>query len=302
MSYLAQRLSLFEKERSVRRGPGTDVLGGLRHRVGAACWLMAGMALPSVARSEESGDAVSAARTVMKAVGPGMYRPLYPPTPRETEIPVRRFFLDRLPVTNRDFARFVRANLEWRRSAPSRILADESYLSHWQSDVEPGEVVGGSTPVVRVSWFAAKAFCAARHARLPTEAEWELAAAASATQADAANDPVWRDKISAWYASPTPKRLDVVGKGVPNVWGVVDLHGLVWEWVLDFNSSLVTGDSRESGDKDKMRFCGAGALGATDKTDYVKFMRVAFRSSLRADFTTGNLGFRCAADDDGGQK
>ena len=35
---------------------------------------------------------------------------------------------------------------------------------------------------------------------------------------------------------------------------------------------------------------------ATDFADYAAFMRYAYRSSLQARYTTGNLGFRCARD------
>jgi formylglycine-generating enzyme required for sulfatase activity len=79
---------------------------------------------------------------------------------------------------------------------------------------------------------------------------------------------------------------------------VHDLFGLVWEWVLDFNSAMLTTDARNAGTKDSLAFCGGGAINATDKANYPSFMRVAFRSSLRADYTTNNLGFRCAADDE----
>lgn len=44
------------------------------------------------------------------------------------------------------------------------------------------------------------------------------------------------------------------------------------------------------------RFCGAGAVTAADKNDYASFMRIAFRSSLKAGYTAGSLGFRCARD------
>jgi formylglycine-generating enzyme required for sulfatase activity len=230
----------------------------------------------------------------MAKVGPGTYRPLYPPSPRELEITVRAFWLDRLPVTNGDYARFVSANQAWQRGKPARIFADESYLAHWKDDAKPGVGVDPDAPVVRVSWFAAKAYCTWRKKRLPTEAEWELTASASEANADATGEPAWRDRIIEWYGRPGGTKLGRVGKGAANVWGVRDLHGLIWEWVLDFNSALLSADARESGDKDKMRFCGAGALGAGDKTDYVRFMRVAFRSSLRSDFTTSTLGFRCA--------
>ena len=111
--------------------------------------------------------------------------------------------------------------------------------------------------------------------------------------ADARNEPAWRQRILEWYASPL-RTLTPLGGTPPNFWGIQDLHGVVWEWVLDFNSTLVASDSRESGDKDTMRFCGAGALSADEKTDYPSFMRIAMRSSLRADYTTRSLGFRCA--------
>ena len=83
-----------------------------------------------------------------------------------------------------------------------------------------------------------------------------------------------------------------VTAGLRNVYGVVGLHGLVWEWTLDFNSALVTGESRADASLDRSRYCGSGAAGAGDFEDYAAFMRYAFRSSLEARYTVPNLGFR----------
>jgi formylglycine-generating enzyme required for sulfatase activity len=131
---------------------------------------------------------------------------------------------------------------------------------------------------------------------LPTERQWEVAALANERTADASQDPAFREKILAFYSESAAGRpLADVGRGKPNYWGVQDLHGLVWEWVLDFGASLVTPDSREKG-QDGNRFCGGSGADSRDPTDYAAFMRVAFRSSLEARYTTSRLGFRCARD------
>jgi hypothetical protein len=58
---------------------------------------------------------------------------------------------------------------------------------------------------------------------------------------------------------------------------------------------MVSGDSREQGDPDKLKFCGAGALSLQDKNNFAVLMRVAFLSALEARSTARSLGFRCAA-------
>ncbi len=237
----------------------------------------------------------------MARVGPGILRPVFPPSPEEKELPVAAFWLDRRPVTNADFLTFVRAHPRWRRDTVSRLFADEGYLAHWAGPTELAPGASADQPVVRVSWFAAKAYGAARGARLPTEAEWEFAAAASETRPDGRDEPGFTDRLLRWYSRPTPEVLPRVGQSPPNHWGVQDLHGLVWEWVLDFGNTMISGDSREGGDADKNRFCGAGALSANEKGDYASFMRIALRSSLEAPYTTGNLGFRCAVSAAGGK-
>jgi formylglycine-generating enzyme required for sulfatase activity len=75
---------------------------------------------------------------------------------------------------------------------------------------------------------------------------------------------------------------------------VEDLHALVWEWTLDFNSALVSGESRGDASLDRTLYCGAGASNAADFADYAAFMRFAYRASLEANYTTGQLGFRTA--------
>ena len=80
----------------------------------------------------------------------------------------------------------------------------------------------------------------------------------------------------------------------PNVQGVYDMHGLIWEWVEDFNASIMTGESRADVALDRNLFCGGGSASAADPGDYAAFMRYAFRGSLQAKYTIRNLGFRCA--------
>ncbi len=236
------------------------------------------------------------ARAGMVVVGAGVYRPFYPSTEKQREVPVPGFQLDRMLVTNRDFLAFVKAHPKWRRDRVGRLFAEPGYLVQWARADALGADAPASAPVVHVSWFAAKAYCAARGARLPRESEWEVAAQASETAADGHLDPAVRRRVLDWYGRPTPARLPPVGRARPNYFGVHDLNALVWEWVLDFNSQLISADDRERGDKEAMRFCGVGALDARDPGDYASFMRLAFRSSLRPDSVVRNLGFRCAAD------
>lgn len=233
----------------------------------------------------------------MTVVGPGIYRPLYPASPAERALPVKAFFLDKEPVKNAEFLAFVRSNPEWRRDRVKHLLADDGYLSHWAAVDALGEGVRPASPVTHVSWFAAKAYCAWRSARLPVEREWELAALASDSAPDGSGDSRWLARILTFYSEPAiSPSLRAVGAGRPNFWGVYDMHGLIWEWIYDFSASLVVSDSREKGDAEQTRFCGASGADAQNPVDYASFMRIAFRSSLAAAYTTARLGFRCAED------
>ena len=71
--------------------------------------------------------------------------------------------------------------------------------------------------------------------------------------------------------------------------------GTIWEWTLDFNSVPGGEEARDPGARNSALFCGGGSIGALDPTDYATYLRFALRASLRADFTTGTLGFRCAS-------
>jgi formylglycine-generating enzyme required for sulfatase activity len=261
--------------------------------------LLAGSAAVHVSAGEPAApSAVLAAglqAAPMAAVGPGTYRPVYPSTPDEKEVPMRAFLLDRLPVTNAQYLEFVRARPEWQRGKVPKVFADGQYLQHWAGPGDPGPS-HLAQPVVNVSWFAAEAYCEARGGRLPTEAEWEFAAAADERAPDARLDPTFRRRILTWYSAPTGDELPRVGRNPPNFWGVQDLHGLAWEWVLDFGGELVAADNRDNGSPDRSQFCGSAALAANEKEDYAAFMRIAMRSSLKGRSTTRNLGFRCAGD------
>ncbi len=213
-----------------------------------------------------------------------------------TPVRVRPFALMRAPVTNAAFLAFVREHPQWRRDRVASVFADRQYLSRWQGPTNLGLQALPEQPVVRVSWFAANAYCEAQGGRLPTWSEWEYAASADETRRDARHDPTWRARILAWYSQPSNRPLARAGLQTPNVYGVQDLHGLVWEWTDDYSALLIASDNRNQGDSDTARYCGAGALAMDDRENYAVMMRVAMLSSLQGHDTTNNLGFRCAKD------
>lgn len=212
----------------------------------------------------------------------------------DSSVNVLPFELMVKPVTNGDFLHFVTVNPEWRRGTAPAIFVDAEYLAHWSGPLSLGAAVSPDQPVSQVSWFAAQAYCEAQGARLPTWSEWEYAAAADATRADARQDPAWREAILAWYSKPSGQPLAAVGQNTPDVHGIHDLHGLVWEWVDDYAAMLVSADNRDQGDADILKFCGAGALSTNDRENYAVLMRIAMLSALEAVDTTRNVGFRCA--------
>ena len=197
------------------------------------------------------------------------------------------------PVTTGEYLAFVRSHAEWQRGRAPAVFADARYLVDWRGPLQLAAADAAARPQTNDSWFAAKAFCESEGARLPTWLEWEYAAAADAIRLDARSDPAWRRQILSWYERPSSALLPAVG-GAPNAYGVRDLHGVVWEWVDDFNALFIAGDSRTQGDPDLLKFCGAGAISVIDRDSYAVLMRIALLSSLGAADSTANLGFRCA--------
>jgi len=224
----------------------------------------------------------------MVTVPGGKWRPLFAGRDEKDQM-IAPFALDEHPTTNAEFLAFVRSMPQWRRSQVKRLFADERYLGQWSSDLEFGQH-DPDAPVTNVSWFAARAYAKWVGKRLPTFAEWEWAAR------DGVEDPVRTREILAWYARPTPKRFARVASGGRSDYGLFDMHGLVWEWVVDYDQAMTSGESRGDSALERGLFCGSGALGAANPKDYAGFMRYAFRSALRAEYCVNNLGFRCAKD------
>ena len=265
-----------------RRNAPKVLLINTAQRIGSVCLLALGAA------------AHAAAPTTALIEG-GRFETVLPPTPDTKTTQVAPFRLDRALVSNAEFARFVKASPQWRRDRVARLFADEQYLSHWASAAAPGAEIARQ-PVTHVSWFAASAYCEARGQRLPRWYEWELAAAASETERDARANSEWRQRILDWYSTSARSKLPDAGASPANYYGVRDLHGVAWEWVEDVGGIFVSEDSRGQQDVSLQKFCGAGALDLEQKENFEMLMRVAMLSSMKPPYTSGSMGFRCAAD------
>ena len=132
-------------------------------------------------------------------------------------VKVPAFYMGRYPVTNDQYARFLKEN----PIAPEPQFWAERKLNQ------------SMQPVVGLSWNDASHYAAWVGLRLPSEAEWEYACRAGTSTAFYTGDN-GRDLGNAgWYAGNSDNQLHQVGEKEPNGFGLYDLHGNVWEWVED---------------------------------------------------------------------
>jgi formylglycine-generating enzyme required for sulfatase activity len=226
----------------------------------------------------------------MVRIAGGSFRPLYA-QPGERTVTVTPFLLDAQPVTRAQFEAYVHTHARWQRGRAPRLFVDGNYLRDWVGPADAGRVRDRSLPVTDVSWFAAVSYCEARGARLPTVDEWEYAARADERDRNAAVRPEFRQRA---LELALRRRLQPVGSGFRNAWGVSDLHGGASEWVYDFASIFAGTDSRQTSRLDRGLTCAGGVTHTGDPGDYAAYLRYALRGALAARSSSSTLGFRCA--------
>ncbi|CAN5773721.1 formylglycine-generating enzyme family protein [soil metagenome] len=250
-------------------------------------------------------------------------------------VTLRPFRISRYAVTNRQFGAFADAtgyvteaerfgwSFVFHLLAPTRgvTVRGSSGAAQWWLGVDgaswrhpegPGSSVERRLdhPAVHISWHDAVAFCAWSGTRLATEAEWECAARGGLDQKRYAwgdelmpngkhrcniwqgNFPERNSKADGWLSTAPVDTYE------PNGFGLYNVSGNVWEWCADWWDSvphptdgLVDPTGPESGDARVMR----GGSYLCHKS-YCNRYRVGARIANTPDSSTGNMGFRVAAD------
>jgi gamma-glutamyl hercynylcysteine S-oxide synthase len=133
--------------------------------------------------------------------------------PRHT-VELDSFWIDRAPVTNGDYAEFVRET-----GAETPMYWEPDGDGWWfRTAMGRRDTVDPAEPVVHISWHEADAFARGAGKRLPTEQEWEVAARGA--DAERAN----LDQLSFGCA-----RVGAYGDA-PSECGALHMLGDVWEW------------------------------------------------------------------------
>jgi len=210
---------------------------------------------------------------------------------------VDAFYIDRYPVTNEEYKRFVDATGHPAPCYDVTWAQPEGY--NWDPDERTPPEGKEKHPVVLVSWEDARAYAAWAGKRLPTEAEWERAARGT----DGRRWP-WGSEFVEGRCNTAESGVNgttPVGQYSPagdSPEKVVDMVGNVWEWT----SSLFrpypydANDGRESREASGWRVLRGGSW-------FNDLDRARCTARLDGDFLFfNNVGFRCAVSAEGDER
>lgn len=177
------------------------------------------------------------------------------------------------------------------------------------NDKTTGEVngVGTEHPMYFVSWADAQAFMAKLNDRvplssgweyaLPTEAQWEYACRGGTENTFSFGNTLTskqanfngRYPYGTTAKGPYLGQTSAVASYQPNVWGIYDMHGNVWEWCRDFRDVA----SKLPGGTDPLGSIGLGRVLRGGSWDSVGLVcRSAVRFASGSGHRDGSLGFR----------
>ncbi|MCB4802781.1 selenoneine synthase SenA [Methylorubrum populi] len=169
-------------------------------------------------------------------------------------VPVTPFRIARAPVTNAEFAAFVTdggyreaaywdpEGAKWREGcrAEHPVYWTRRGAREWTvRRFDREEPLAPDQPVIHVNWHEANAYCRWAGRRLPTEAEWEAAAAGAPALPDTLSET---KRAYPWGVEvPTPELANLDGGHLgcvdvaahpegDSAWGCRQMIGNVWEW------------------------------------------------------------------------
>ena len=159
-------------------------------------------------------------------------------------------------------------------------------------------------PVINVSWQDAQCYAqwlskkTKKNYHLPSEAQWEYAARASANPP---SDYYWGQgeaKEYAWFTDNSGDKTHPVGELKPNAFGLYDMSGNVWEWVQDcwHDNYKEAPDDGSAWEKQNGGDCARRVLRGGSWDDRPGDLRSAYRFGYYPDNRNNNIGFRLAQD------
>jgi formylglycine-generating enzyme required for sulfatase activity len=240
----------------------------------------------------------------------------------------RAYAIATTEVTNEQFARFLARvpdyEVRWKRATTTRFGDPPRFARYSRTP---------DSPQVGVSWYDAARYCNWLSAsaeiprdqwvypdsidpehgldlpanylhrtgyRLPTEAEWELAARSGTTTAWHFGDDRALLAEYGWYDANTQRdRMYPVAQRKPNQWGLFDMLGNVWEWTFDRRLPYPSGERiDEDGEDSTLRV--SNEVARTRRGGSFAYEWSTLRSAHRGDTTyfpnqtRDGVGFRVA--------